>query len=234
VIHAIQTATKPGFGLLAAGAGFVVLILVVIVISAVSDWIKKKSQQESTDHFDPTGFSQPKKPAGQSRTEQRPLSAWEEEIRRLLHAEHSPPPVPPPVKRSVPPPVPVYRADPMANETEGRADKPVPTYLSSMERPDSAFARGAHVDERVRARLVDAGDHSDADAAFARVDRIDDRVAARMAAAGAIHPARSVTQSKPPSNAELRSLVKALRTPAYARGAMVASIILGPPKALER
>jgi hypothetical protein len=106
-----------------------------------------------------------------------------------------------------------------------------------MERPDSAFDRGSHLEERVRARLAQVSDRSESQVAMARAGSIDDRVAARMAAAGQLRASQSpafAPTAKPAARTELRGLVEALRSPVHARGAIVASVILGPPKALER
>jgi hypothetical protein len=235
---AIQNITNPGFGLLAAGYGFVIFVLIFVAISALSDWVKKKARKESENDFDPNGFTSGNPQNTPSKREARPLSVWEEEIRKMLHGEQSPPPVPPAPTRPAPPPLPVASpSGPFTYGNEGYAEDPVPTYLTSMERPDSAFDRGSHIEERVHSRLVDAGNHSDSDAAFARVDRIDASVASRMAAAGTVHMSTSMSPTagpKPSSRKDLQALVEALRSPVHAKGAMVASIILGPPKALER
>lgn len=237
MIAAIHNTAEPGWGLLAEGYGFLVFLLLFVAISAVADWIKKKGQKESTDNFDPGGFASRKPKNTRSDREAKPLSTWEEEIRRMLQGEPSPPPVPPPQpRRQAPPPLPVYQDDPMSYETEGRVDAPLPTHLSSMERPDTVFKRAAHIEERVHTRMVNAGNHSDSDAAFARIDRIDDDIAARMASAGSIHIGQSgnpTAGKKPATREDIEALVKAIRSPVHARGAIIASVIMGPPKAFE-
>jgi hypothetical protein len=234
----IQNITNQGFGLLAAGYGFVVFVLIFVAISVLSDWVKKKQRKESENSFDPNGFNAGKPQNTPSHREARPLSVWEEEIRKMLRGEQSPPPVPQPLSRPAPPRLPVAsQRDPFTYGNEGDTEDTVPTYLTSMERPDTAFDRGSHIEERVRSRMVDAGNHSDSNAAFARADRIDTSVAARMAAAGMIHRSTSMSPTagpKPSSRNDLQALVEALRAPVHAKGAIVASIILGPPKALER
>jgi hypothetical protein len=227
-------------GLLALSGGFVAFILFIVAISALFDWIKKKSQENADDAAEPYVY-RPKPPGATTSTESsQPMSDWEEEISRLLRGETAPPPVPPPPPQSLrrsPPPLPAYSGDPLLHETEGRAEQPVPTYLASMERPDSAFDRGSHLEERVRARLAQVSDRSESQVAMARAGSIDDRVAARMAAAGQLRASQSpafAPTAKPAARTELRGLVEALRSPVHARGAIVASVILGPPKALER
>lgn len=229
-------------GLLALSGGFIAFILILVALSALFDWIKKKSQEGATDSLDPYVYRPKKTGETNMATEpNRPLSDWEEEINRLLRGETAPPPPPPSFPpqglRRSPPPLPTHPCDPLIAETEGRAEEPVPTYLASMERPDAAYDRGSHLEDRVRARLADVSDRSETQAAMARAGSIDDRVAARLAAAGNLRSAqRSAPASPARSNtrAELQAVVDALRSPAHARGAMVASIILGPPKALER
>lgn len=229
-------------GLLALGIEGFLIFLVIAGISAVAEWLKKKRQRDEADDVSGTDWpapvdrSQPSAPG--TNAEGKPLSQWEEEIRRMLQGMDPQPPVPPPLPPSPPPivrqsPPPVYQTRPVVVEDEGVSDEPVPTYLSSMENADSAYQRAAGLEQTVDGRLAKASSLGAAAEAWIRAGAIDDRAQAKLLQASQLlHKGQTgVTDKRRSKDAE--QLVASLRNPATARQAILASLVLGPPKALE-
>jgi hypothetical protein len=148
----------------------------------------------------------------------------ERELRRMLGQEEAPPPVPP-VRREPPP---VLAPAPAAQRSESPSATPparrvlfpapaeeldqqeAPSFeLAPMSESAAAYERASGIDEAALAKL---------EAARARTDR------PHAVAAG-----RSAAQTPP----EIGAVLAALRQPHTARQAVLASVILGPPKALE-
>jgi hypothetical protein len=238
---------NPSFGapgMLALGMEGFLIFLVIAGVSAVAEWLKKKRQREQEGDPSETEWSPPPvSPGGVSTpatgADGKPLSQWEEEIRRMLNGldpqTQVPPPLPPPpppIVRQAPPPV--YQTRPVVVAVEeGESEEPVPTYLSSMERPDSAYRRAAGLEQTVDGRMATASSLGSATDAWNRAGSIDARVRARLSEASNFlqhAPPGKVNRSR---SAEVEQLVAAFRNPATARQAFVASFVLGPPKALE-
>lgn len=234
---------NPSFGapgMLAVGMEGFLIFLVIAGISAVAEWLKKKRQRDQAGDSSETEWSVPPPRSSEpssvtTSADGKPLSQWEEEIRRMLNGldPQVPPPLPPPpIVRQAPPPV--YQSRPVVVAVEeGESEEPVPTYLSSMERPDSAFRRAAGLEQVVDGRMATAASLGNASDAWNRAGSIDARVRARLGEASNFlqhAPAGKVNKSR---SAEAEQLVAAFRNPATVRQAFVASFVLGPPKALE-
>lgn len=209
------------------------IILAVVVISAISSWVqsrnKKSEQAEPWSGEDDESYKPYRNPSGaQAPNPNQPLD-WEEELKRLLEGKPpldstagTPPPLPPP-----PPPVP----EPIARESEIPPEEnlasressspwsntsydslPEPTKpLATFEESTQAYQRVAHFHENVAAHMHRAG---------AQVEKHGHPVVAAK-------PARRVT-----SSADARAVVAQLSQPATARQAVIASLILAPPKGL--
>lgn len=228
-------------GLLALGIEGFLIFLVIAGISAVAEWLKKKRQRTESkedasgrDWSTPVGQSQPSAPA--TNAEGKPLSQWEEEIRRMLQGMDPHPPVPPPlppppIVRQTPPPI--YQSRPVVVEDEGVSEEPVPTYLSSMETPDSAYQRGAELEQTVDGRLAKASSLGGAAEAWNRAGSIDERAQARLSQASQFLQRSQSEKVDKQRSKEAERLVAAFRNPVTARQAIIASFVLGPPKALE-
>jgi hypothetical protein len=224
----IEPAGILALGLLAEGFGFLVILAVMVGISLLFDWLKKKAQQPGADGFDPTDFSVPRtKPASNTEAE-RSLSEWEEQIRRLLQAEQAPPQPP-----TLPPPIPARSPRPIQPLEEGMVEDPVPTHLSTFETPDAGQTRAGQLSERVQSQLENIGHGIRAAAALARADKaVEASVSDRLNAAGGLPAVRPSTIATPTAP-RLSPWAEALRSPVQARSAIVAAVILGPPKSLE-
>lgn len=231
-------------GLLAIGVEGFLILLVIAGISSVAEWLKKKRQRDqapskpserdwSTPASHPTSATSPSTDAAG-----KPLSQWEEEIRRMLQGMDPHPPVPPPLPPPPPPivrqaPPPIYQSRPVVVEDEGLADEPVPTYLSSMETPDSAYQRAAGLEQTVDGRLARVGSLGSAAEAWIRAGAIDCRAQARMVEAANLLKRGQPEKVDKHRSEEAVRLVAAFRNPATARQALIASFVLSPPKALE-
>ena len=221
--------------LLAAVDGFWVF-LAVMVISAISNWLQKKNQPPDDE---PAGDDETEPAARQSSRLRQddarqaalpppPLSQpspaaktvdWEEEMRRILG--EAPPPPPPPIvvqaPRPAPPPLPApaHHHEPLVPELrsgeEGSYDEAedVHTPLSKLQQASQAFLRGHSLHEKVQEHLK----------------QVDHRTEhARPEAVRVRHRGQS---------AESAAAVAMLRRPATLRQAMVLSVVLSPPKAME-
>lgn len=145
----------------------------------------------------------------------RPLSPWEQELERVLRGEPSVSPIPPP------PPV-------MVPAAEHPRETPLPPLLVVREISESSDLESAPAPSRPLASLTtDTVD---------RAATLEDRVRAQM------HQVDlrigSATASKVPGrkvrlDPTVAALVRDLRKPATARQALIASVILGSPKALN-
>lgn len=225
----IEPTGTHGLGLLAAGFGVFAILAVMVGLSLLFDWLKKKAQQPGSDGFDPTDFSLPRtKPTSNTETEHS-LSDWEEQIRRLLQAEQAPTQPP-----ALPPPIPARSPRPLQPLDQGMFEESVPTHLSTFETADAGQIRAGHLSERVQSRLEDIGHGIRAAAALARAERtVDAAVSDRLGSAGGEAVVRP-SDIASPTTPRLSPWAEALRSPMQARSAIVASVILGSPKSLER
>jgi len=195
-------------------------ILIAIAIgSTVAEWWKKRKQPGQTDSSlrDPSSPPAPPQPTAPS--------DWEEELRRLLGGE---PPVtkPPPV--AAPPPLrPVIIHEPakpisigvvslpaaqpvpsLAEPVFVHAEKSVAVSLPALQESITAYQRASHLHEEVAGHLR-------------RVEEMTHHHVANVPTA--LHQAPS---------AESVQTISMIRNPNTARQAIIASLILGPPKAL--
>lgn len=192
-----------------ADIGDFIGLFVFVLVAIVSMLFKKKEKQEDEN------FELP--PELKRRREQAPpvTHSWEAELRRLLEDRPAPPPVvrhAPPAPASVPPPViqPIWdeRAHiPAPAPARKRHIEPEPAFTSEGEvcEPEAQFTGATHLTERVAHHLAEVTRH-------------------RVSPTKVRHSGAPV---------EVRRARELVRTPHGARAAIIASIILGPPKALE-
>ena len=144
------------------------------------------------------------KPKRDPRPQPPKASRWEEELRRVLEQSH---PVPPPIVRPVPPPVP-------QEEHYEHMQVELPTPQPQIEHAFQPLAGLTEATQRYTA----------ATALEQRVQQHMQTVTTHRVAATSVKH----TETAP----EIRALVNSLRHPQTARTAILASIILGPPRAL--
>jgi len=211
--------------------------LAVLIIGAISSWLQNRNKpKEEQTPWSLEDEDQPPPVARQSAPPPIPQSApgqprpqeldWEQELKRLLGEEPAaPPPVPPPL-----PPKPVA-ARVVIKQTEDDEDEMEvqAARLAPMRESAAAYARGGERTARGGSMQESSAAHARAGSiqslVTARMQRVDDRTEKHTPDFGlpTVHgPATRATRA-----------VSAWRNPAAARQAIVASVILGPPKGME-
>jgi hypothetical protein len=186
--------------------GLVVFITIAIIFSLLN---KRQDREEAPPVFRPPGQPPPAPPA----------RSWEEELRRALEGTVlerpviEPPPAPRPSMRRVPPPVPVLESEELsdAGGIEVSLSVPEPNIepvfrpFTGLDESQQRYAGAAQLQKRVAQHMADLTRH-------------------RVGTTTAHH-------SEVP--AETLVAARSLRSHHGARVAIIASIILGPPRALE-
>lgn len=210
-----------------------VAFVVIMAISGIASWLKQRKGEPAPPWGDEEEGSGPplrRTAPPPAPAEPEPVFDLERELRRMLGQEPASPPAPgvepptptpPPVVvspatgRTEPPPRPARRSPappPLPAQTDRDLDSlDAPTFeLAPMRESAAARARAEAVDDLARARI---------EAARQRTEQ----------APG------SVTQPHGrKSSPEMAALLASLRQPATARQAILATVVLGTPKALER
>jgi len=228
-----------------ASAEGLLIFAVIGLISALSNWLKKRHDEAERAQHLPTP---PPLAADQPATEAAPARpTWQEELRRLLEGNLSAPETPPrPPIAQEPAPSVAHRAPPMTvpapepvteSRWAGREEElvpplvlptgthfpagrePAPTAaepsgppfeLEHMEASAAAYERGQHVQEAAIVRLHEVAARTKS----ARPDRPPPRPAGR--------------------STQARELAVRLHNPVTARQAILAAVVLGTPRSLER
>ena len=192
----------------------VILILAIVVISIIHSWWKKRNGQGDEDAT-PWPTAPPRRPPAVP-PQNRPINApqpmaanWEEELRRLLQGEEPARPAPPPVVVQAPPSIPRVASPPtprpvIVAQSDPDMDKGLA--VPSLEQSAQAFLRASQIEAKVAAHM----------------QRVDQQVAT--------HPKLNFKKDAPP---EIRQAVALVRGRQSQRAAIIAGIILGPPKSME-
>ena len=217
-----------GGPLLVASTEGLLILLVIAAASAFFNWLKKKGEADGSQPAPPPIPGQrevpPPPPPPQAQN-------WEEELRKLLQGEEPAPPPPtrlPPLivhqPRHVPPPPPV----PVEEESPAPPMfHPTPVLNQSAE----AFERARRIDETA-AQEVDRGSTLAAAAqAFLVGSQLDDRMAEHLRQV-TLRPVGKTGVTSAERTAEAAAALELIRHPRSVRTAMIASVILGPPRAL--
>jgi len=203
------------------------ILLVIAVLSALHSWWKKKQGAAAEEEEDGDGNAPlPPRPGRTPPPPRAPASNWEEELRRILQGEEAPAPrpmAPPPFVVAAPPalppaPRPVVRQSAAPKPHLAHSNIPIP--LEGEEEEIGLAVRLPSLEQNVQA--------------FLRRSSIE-----RMAADHLQNPGRKVTDhcQIPPHrrgvSPDAQRALALLRERGTQRTAIIASIILGPPKALE-
>jgi len=220
-------------------------LLVFLLISGAAAWLKRRQHtDEPTSSPEPPPASPRPMPGAPPAEPPRraPTSSWEEELRRLLEGETpgpsparpQPPPIQPqrlpPAPRSVPPPLP----RPVLITPLPAPPPPLPAKRAS--RPPKVVAVSP-LDESAEVLSPRLATMAEATTAFQRASHLHDGVTRHFEQIDEqtehhlVKPLVSRRRSVPSDVAQAVSLT---RSPRSARQAVVAAIVLGPPKALER
>jgi len=193
-----------------------IFIAVVAVLSLLHAWWKKKQdakEQAPDQQSEPWPGQQPgRRPAPPPSK----AASWEEELRRLLQGEEPARPAPPPVivqqTRPAPPPLP---------RTSRSVPAPRPVFV---EQVDPDMERGLPVKMPSLEKSAQA---------YLRASQLESRVAEHMHRVGQQVTMHSKLESKKETSPAIRQAVSLVRNRQSQRAAIIAGIILGPPKAME-
>lgn len=225
------------------GWGAILTIIVFALMSAMSSWLERRRQKQEEQTQDwPSSEPSPDRGTSQPPRE----TDWEAELRRLLGEpvdRPAPPPppsspepvIPPPLpalgRRATPPPTPAYSRE---EEEEGPAfDFPPMTV------PARSLEEAGRVQERAEQRLREAsanlGRSHHVSSVLTQAERIS-QIARQHVASGiataALPPKVRHAESK--LSPDGQAVLNMLRTPAGARQAVLASLVLGPPAAFRQ
>ena len=209
------------------------LTIVFFIVAAILSAIMKKKQSDATDEESWPREPSSHQPAERPGTTPAPRrESWEDELRRLLEGKTTarptaspPPPVPPPPPPPLPPTSPSVPSAPKPSRSAP------PAWLSKVEaRKEQAARKVKDLREKrseVSIRLQKSMDH------LRQASQLDDRAAMTIRrAANRIHfQEEKIQVAKTPG--EIKDALNLLQSRESLRTAMIASVILGPPKALE-
>jgi hypothetical protein len=197
-----------------------IFLLVVVVLSVLHSWWKKRKGQTEPDSESAPG--QPPRPqmtppAGRPSPPPSKAASWEEELRRLLQGEEPGRPAPPPVvsqqPRAMPPPLPRSAARPVPapqavviQQSDPDMEKGLPVKMPSLEQSAQAYLRASQLESRVAEHM----------------QRVDQLVTTHQK-----------VESRKQVAPEIRQAIGLVRQRQSQRAAILAGIILGPPKAME-
>ena len=189
------------------------LIVVVVVSSLHSWWKKRQGEPEDTDDEAPWPKPTQRRPPP---PRPAPSSNWEEELRRVP-APPPPPPIPvvpvaPPTRPAAPMPYLAHSSIPVP--AEGREEEVgLPVRMPTMAESAQAFLHGRTIGHRT-------AEH------FHGVEQqVIRHIPHEHAGSSSSRPGRSVDATRG---------LELLRERSTQRAAIIASIVLGPPKSLER
>lgn len=197
-----------------------VALVVILLLSGLSNWLRQRKQLPG-EPGDAEGPPPPLRPLRRDRgpAESAPAEPpfdLERELRRLFGEEPQPPPPPPPIVVPAPAPPSPPPLAPEAETWEARESESAPVRLpAALAEAEAAYQRASALDELAQAKI---------EAARARAE-------AAKALAGR-QPAATVARWRTGAP-EVEAVRAALQSPRTARQAVLAAIILGPPKALE-
>ena len=193
-----------------------IFLLVVVVISMLHSWWKKRKGEPDTEtDSESWPGQQPGRPttppASRPASPPSKAASWEEELRRLLQGEEPAGPTPPPVVVQLPPPLPraAFRPAPrpvVIEQVDPDMEKGLPVQMPSLEHSAQAFLRASQLESKVATHM----------------QRVDLQVTT--------HPKLGLKKEVAP---EIRQAIGLVRNRRSQRAAIIAGIVLGPPKAME-
>jgi hypothetical protein len=212
-----------------AGIESLIGLIIFVAISLLASWAQKK-QRESQEENAPPPTPRRRVPPGRvpPPIERRPAddesTNWEEELKRLLEgkfpgSEEEPAPPPPIVAQQRPPPPP-----PVAAQQRSPAAAP----------PPADFSESTYQLERspVEVAFKPLTGLTESAQAYDRASNLDEAVEARLrqVTRAPVQATRVEPRQATASAQQARAL---LSRPDTLRGAILASIVLGPPRALS-
>jgi len=228
-------------------------LLVFLLISGAAAWLKRRQHtDEPTSSPEPPPASPRPVPGAPPSEAPRcaPTSSWEEELRRLLEGETPlppPRPVPSPARPQPPPPIQPQRLPPAPRSVPPPLPRPVvitplpapppPLSAKPAARPPRKVVAVSPLAESAEAPSARLATMAASTAALRRASHLHDGVARHLEQADAQtehHLVKTPASWQRSASLDLARAVSLTRSPRSARQAVVAAVILGPPKALER
>ena len=203
------------------------IFLAIAIGTIIVEWLKKRQSPGEPGSTDETETYRPTTSAPSPPPDTRPAatSDWEEELRRLLGGkppEAKPPPIRTPEPSSAPPvrpvviqtPKPVVQPPrsvppPLAGTVMAEAERSVEVQLPTLKESASAYQRASRLQEQVIERLK-------------QVEAMTER-----------HQASVPTAHRQAVSTDAVRSIALIRNRTTVRQAIIASLIFGPPKALE-
>ena len=244
---------QPEGGPLFAAGVEALVILVIMAASAVFNWIQKRGQKGNEwEDIERRPTAPP--------TTHKPTVNWEEELRKMLDVPSpQPPPVaPPPVipqhkPTPAPPPIPAPAQRPTMHvppvfqqvkmykghceECGGHIEFPSNLMGETIVCPHcyKHTALQPYGDTRVEqiTHQTEIASLKESASAYERASHLDKAVAQRFQQLEQQPVAITSVENYKKRSAEIDSVVAMLRNPKTARQAVIASVVLNPPKALE-
>jgi len=184
------------------------LLVAIVVISLLHSWWKKRNGEGEEDAEPGPGQPQRRPPVAPPANRQGNPSPsnWEEELRRLLQGEEPARRVPPPVVlQQAPPPLPAPRSAPVRH-IDPYVVPTISTRELTMLQSAQAFLHGSMAKSEVAEHMQREHSHV------------------------ATHQSMGFRKKRSP---EIQQAVLLVRSRQSQRAAILAGIILGPPKAME-
>lgn len=208
---------------LKAGVDSLITIIAIFLITVAANWMRKMKQQgEQPGTTPPPNVSGKPAPPSSPQTPPRPTS-WEEELRRLLEGEA--PAAPPPRPN---PPIVIAQPRPQLAPTSRPIQTP-PVFTQPSVAPQSIAPPQPVL---VTARAGNLASMEESKRAYERASQLDQTVSAHIGKIPGEHVKPTIVIRRPPP-ADIAQVVSLFKTSRTARQAVIASIILGPPRALE-
>jgi hypothetical protein len=208
--------------MLAAISGLIGLV-VFIAIAIISSLLKRKEGGDF--ELPPELKSRRDKPP---RQEPAPARNWEEQLRQLLEER----PAPPPIVEELPPPAPAWQGQPQQVIASRAPGKPA---IRAIRPPDPE----PHIEVALRPpspqiepSFQQLPGLTDSDARYTAASHLQERVVQHLAEVTR-HRVGTTSVTRHEISPEVRDAIGLVRDHKAIRAAMLASIILGPPRALE-
>lgn len=231
--------------LLAASLESLIAFAVILLLSALGNWLKNRKAQapegwdeEETPASTPRPPGQPAPGPGRPPAPANPVFDLERELRRMFGQEPEPPPPTaphqaPPVLAPKPAPAPTsVPTQPPPAWTQAAEEEFVPVPLpAGTHFPKSARAMG-----ETKAPEFELAHLTQAKAAYRRASSLEKAVRTELDSVrpGVAHVAQILAPRRGAASPELASVLASLKQPRAARQVILASVILGPPRGLDR
>jgi hypothetical protein len=180
-----------------------VIGIIVAIIVTIIASLVKKKQPDEEWELPPE--LKPRRDQPPQSPQPPKVSRWEEELRRVLQEQPAPPPI---VRPAVPPPLIHQMEEYQPSPDEGFSEEPVVPRRAALTEAAESHAHAATLLQRTQEQLHQLHSSTHRAARPATVHHVE------------VAP-------------EIRALVNSLRQPQTARAAILASVILGPPRAFE-